>query len=629
MDPKLSLVAAFDDLFRNAKVLTVGIEPEFKQFVQNQQACRRQWCSVQEEMRSFQERTSRLEADNSALQARLKQTRTLIEQEEKRRCAIEQERDQLANQITLIRELLIDSKTGTTKLDIQDRERLAFLSTTAMYEGSPSRRLNTINESGHSILTDDDIDYDKTEEDLDTPGQRCRRSFRKKRPSAPPMEEDSNMPQKKRKSDENSVVTTTTITVAADGRPLAATTEVTIPGGGTKTLNKSFSEPCLDKHMMAADMDSDQEWGTPVNQRKQFSDDTVKNTPLNTPTMRKASSASRGLNRIHVFASETVLRPRTCNPCGKRIGFGKLAVKCKECRSICHNECRDLLPLPCFATTVGTPGTGKLSGGLIADFVQDEVPMIPGIVIHCVNEVVSRGLNEVGLYRVSGSGRQVKELREKFSKGKGLPNLSNIDDIHVITGCLKDFLRTLKEPLVTYNLWKDFVQAAENPNKKVREEGLYQAISRLPQANRDTMAFIVRHLQNVAQSRECKMPISNLAKVFGPTIVGNSVPEPDTAQMFSETKDQSIVMERLLEISADYWEVFLNVEDENMYPNAYNTPKTPNVPQSMLGPVHTPGSYDRTKIGTWTSRNAYTPSLPTRSAVNKKPSHFFGALDHE
>lgn len=37
---------------------------------------------------------------------------------------------------------------------------------------------------------------------------------------------------------------------------------------------------------------------------------------------------------------------------------------------------------------------------------------------------------------------------------------SNIDDIHVICGCLKDFLRGLKEPLVTFKLWKTFVHAA-------------------------------------------------------------------------------------------------------------------------------------------------------------------------
>ena len=46
---------------------------------------------------------------------------------------------------------------------------------------------------------------------------------------------------------ENSVVTTTTITVTADGRPIEASTEVQVPAG-KKSLNKSFSEPALDRH---------------------------------------------------------------------------------------------------------------------------------------------------------------------------------------------------------------------------------------------------------------------------------------------------------------------------------------------------------------------------------------------
>ena len=37
---------------------------------------------------------------------------------------------------------------------------------------------------------------------------------------------------------------------------------------------------------------------------------------------------------------------------------------------------------------------------------------------------------------------------------------SAIDDIHVICGCLKDFFRSLREPMVTFALWQEFVSAA-------------------------------------------------------------------------------------------------------------------------------------------------------------------------
>ena len=43
-----------------------------------------------------------------------------------------------------------------------------------------------------------------------------------------------------------------------------------------------------------------------------------------------------------------------------------------------------------------------------------------------------------------------------------LPFISQrkVDDIHVVCGLLKDFFRKLAEPLVTYELWPAFVDAA-------------------------------------------------------------------------------------------------------------------------------------------------------------------------
>lgn len=54
----------------------------------------------------------------------------------------------------------------------------------------------------------------------------------------------------------------------------------------------------------------------------------------------------------------------------------------------------------------------------------------------------------------------VKELKEKFLRGKTIPLLSKVEDIHAITGLLKDFLRNLKEPLLTFRLNSNFMDAA-------------------------------------------------------------------------------------------------------------------------------------------------------------------------
>ncbi|KAK3108558.1 hypothetical protein FSP39_010635 [Pinctada imbricata] len=640
MESKLSLTAAFDDLMRKEKVLQKGIESEFRQFVLSQERCRQKWSATEAEIESLQSRIRKLEEENSSLQTRLKHARHQIEAEGEKRRMMEKETKRFENQVCLINEILND-RNGRNGLNDHDRERLASLSNTCMsfqrshVDISPSKRLTTINESTHSILSD--CEYDKTEDELQVSYLRSGRAY--KRPSAPPMEDD---PPKRRKSKEdedhdNSIVTTTTVTIGVDGKPISAEAEVRT----VKKLNKSFSEPALDKCKDEPERDADSEpeseesyLSTPRTVRRK-SKGILKSTPYSseTPHLRKANSASKGLNRVHFFMSKTILKPETCAPCGKRIKFGKLAMRCKDCRSTCHPECRDNLPLPCVPTAPSTPGAHKFMGGMISDFAPIEPPMIPAIVVHCVNEVEARGLTEVGIYRVPGAESQVKELKKEFLKGKGVPNLSHIDDINVVCGCLKDFLRGLKEPLITYGLWQEFVHAAENRDPAMGISETYQAVSKLPSANKDTLAFLILHLIKVSECKECKMPPTNLAKVFGPTIIGYSVPDPEPLQMITETKYQALVMEKLFALPIDYWESFLNVDSENIYPNQY-TPKTPDNygAQSMLGPLHTPGSYERRG----TSKNTFTPSRydtygPSNRFANKsrqmskKPSHFFSS----
>lgn len=102
------------------------------------------------------------------------------------------------------------------------------------------------------------------------------------------------------------------------------------------------------------------------------------------------------------------------------------------------------------------------------------------------------------------------------------------------------FYRSLREPLITVGLLGDFIRATQLTDKQDADAALYQAISELPQPNRDTLAFLMLHLQRVSSSAECKMPISNLAKVFGPTLVGYSSQEPSLT-MLHETKHQVAV----------------------------------------------------------------------------------------
>lgn len=261
------------------------------------------------------------------------------------------------------------------------------------------------------------------------------------------------------------------------------------------------------------------------------------------------------------------------------------------------------------------------------DFVPSAPPMIPSIIVHCVNEIEQRGLHEKGLYRISGCDKTVRELKEKFLRSKNIPLLSNVDDIHAICGLLKDFLRNLKEPLLTFRLNKTFMEAAEILDEDNSIAAMYQAVGELPRANRDTLAFLMVHLQRVAQSPDTKMDVNNLAKVFGPTIVAHAVPDPDPMTLLQDTKRQPKVVERLLLLPMEYWSQLMMVEQENIDPvhvientNAYSTPQTPDVKECIFEPLTTPERqmYRRLSSSSLCQRVLSTFSMTPKTASKSK-----------
>jgi hypothetical protein len=63
----------------------------------------------------------------------------------------------------------------------------------------------------------------------------------------------------------------------------------------------------------------------------------------------------------------------------------------------------------------------------------------------CIAEVERRGLEEEGIYRISGQLGRVNSLLQQFAYGRAPIDR---EDIHVVAGALKKFIRELKEPLV-------------------------------------------------------------------------------------------------------------------------------------------------------------------------------------
>ncbi|KAG8002451.1 Rac GTPase-activating protein 1 [Nibea albiflora] len=582
-----NLQSLYDKLRSQVELLNENIEPSFIQMVQNFDDCRRKWLRTEQELGSCKEVLTKAETERGALEVKLKHARNQVDVEIRRRQKAEADCEKLDRQIQLIRDLLTsEGSSNSIQLSAEQRSALAFLSTNCQPAANlnTSRRLKTIDESA-SILSD--ISYDKTDDSLDWDSSTVRTVRLKKREKrrsssrnhvdGPPLASKRSRSTGRALGDmgNETLVTKTTVTVPANGGPVEAVSTIETVPYWTRSRRKTAAMEWDSESVRSEDV-----FKQPAN-------------PEGEIKMQPSTPQNHGGVRLHEFVSKTVIKPESCVPCGKRIKFGKISLKCRDCRVVSHPECRERCPLPCIPNLAGTPV--RIGEGVLTDYVSGTSPMIPPLVVHCISEIEQRGLNEAGLYRLSGADRTVKELKEKFLRGKTVPVLSKVDDIHAITGLLKDFLRNLKEPLLTFHLNRTFMEAAEVSDDDNSIALMYQTISDLPQPNRDTLAFLVLHLKRVADSLDTRMDISNLARVFGPTIVGHAVANPDPMTILQDTKRQPKVVERLLALPADYWGQFVMVESEQPNldhliienANCYATPER-NMGVSMLGPLTTP-----------------------------------------
>ena len=168
-------------------------------------------------------------------------------------------------------------------------------------------------------------------------------------------------------------------------------------------------------------------------------------------------------------------------------------------------------------------------GSPLESVVEKDRQNIPDFVCRCILEVESRGLDVLGIYRLAGNTSLIQKLRYIVDQEQpyNLGDLDAWDDINIITGALKLFLREMPEPLVPFAHYKTFMDAAYTNDTRERLEAMRNMFNLFPKPNYDLFNHLCRHLQVVVQQSDInKMKSSNLAIVFGPTLVR---PEIDTA----------------------------------------------------------------------------------------------------
>jgi len=168
----------------------------------------------------------------------------------------------------------------------------------------------------------------------------------------------------------------------------------------------------------------------------------------------------------------------------------------------------------------------------------------------CLQELEDRGLTEEGLYRVGGVMSKVKKLlNQAIDPG---PEDSSIDltdpkqwESKTLASAIKQYLRDLSKPVLTYQLYAGFIAAVKHENENLRINEIKLVVDKLPRANRELCRVIVNHLNKV--SRRCDrnlMTASNLGVCFGPTLLR---PREETVASIIDIKFSNQVVEILIE----------------------------------------------------------------------------------
>ncbi|XP_041794706.1 unconventional myosin-IXAa-like isoform X5 [Chelmon rostratus] len=235
----------------------------------------------------------------------------------------------------------------------------------------------------------------------------------------------------------------------------------------------------------------------------------------------------------HIFKSTQYSIPTYCEYCSSLIWMMDRACVCKLCRYACHRKCCSKMTTKCSKKY--DPELSSRQFGVELSRLTSEERTVPQLVEKLINYIEMHGLYTEGIYRKSGSTNKIKELRQGLDTDVNSVNLDDYN-IHVIASVLKQWLRDLPNPLMTFELYEEFLRAMGQPDKREVIRGVYSVIDQLSRTHLSTLERLIFHLVRIALQEETnRMSANALAIVFAPCILRC----PDTIDPLQSVQDIS------------------------------------------------------------------------------------------
>uniref|UniRef100_A0A8C1UNN1 Myosin IXAa n=1 Tax=Cyprinus carpio TaxID=7962 RepID=A0A8C1UNN1_CYPCA len=233
----------------------------------------------------------------------------------------------------------------------------------------------------------------------------------------------------------------------------------------------------------------------------------------------------------HIFKSTQYSIPTYCEYCSSLIWMMDKACVCKLCRYACHRKCCQKMTTKCCKKY--DPELSSRQFGVELSRLTNDERAVPLVVEKLINYIEMHGLYSEGIYRKSGSTNKIKELKQGLDTDV---NGMNLDDynINVIASVFKQWLRDLPNPLMTFELYEEFLRAMGLQDKKEVIRGVYSIIDQLSRTHLNTLERLIFHLVRIALQEETnRMSANALAIVFAPCILRC----PDTTDPMRSVQD--------------------------------------------------------------------------------------------
>lgn len=232
----------------------------------------------------------------------------------------------------------------------------------------------------------------------------------------------------------------------------------------------------------------------------------------------------------------------------------------------------------------------------------------------CVMMLLETGMKEEGLFRIAAGASKLKKLKAALDCSTS--QLEEFySDPHAVAGALKSYLRELPEPLMTYQMYEEWIQASNVPDPDKRLQALWVTCDQLPKNNKANFRYLIKFLAKLAQESDVnKMNPSNIAIVLGPNLLWAKT-EGSLAEMAAATSVHVVTIIEPIIQHADWF--FPEDVDFNVSGMFSMPAPLPNNVNHLSPPDYDSGTIERKRPGSMVGPDG---ELPRRDSSKNRDS---------